>query len=118
MLRLAAFGGLRAAEVARVHHDDLIGDLLVVHGKGSKDRFVPLDDPEIVKAITEAEGWLFPSSYRAGPGHLTPNRVSKLMAALLPGHWTGHPLRPRFGPVSSEERRGGNEVVWPGRFRW
>ena len=100
MLRLAAFGGLRAAEIAQVHRDDLVGDVLVVHGKGSKERVVPLDDRELLVAIATADGFLFPSPYRNGTGHLTANHVSKLVAALLPGVWTAHTLRHRFGTQS------------------
>lgn len=100
MLRLGAFGGLRAGEIARVHRDDLVGDLLVVHGKGSKDRLVPIDDQELLEAIRAADGWLFPSPYRRGSGHITANRVSKLLSALLPDGWTAHTLRHRFGTRS------------------
>jgi sensor histidine kinase YesM len=46
MLRLAAEHGLRCGEVARVHTsdviDDLLGRTLIVHGKGDKERRVPL----------------------------------------------------------------------------
>lgn len=41
MVRLAAFGGLRAAEIACVHANDVVGDVLFVTGKGGKTRPVP-----------------------------------------------------------------------------
>ena len=40
------------------------------------------------------EGWLFPA-WPAG-GHLSPERVGKLVAAALPAGWTMHKLRHRF----------------------
>ena len=48
MLRLGAECGLRRGEIARVHSDDVMDDLLgrslVVRGKGDKQRIVPLPD--------------------------------------------------------------------------
>ncbi len=94
MVKLAVFAGLRAGEIARVHTRDLCGDVLVVQGKGGKQRDVPLDDTELLDAIAGAGGWLFPN----GRGrHLTPNHVSKLVARALPEGWTAHTLRHRFG---------------------
>lgn len=94
MVRLGAFAGLRAAEIAKVHRDDLGADgVLIVHGKGSKVRRVPLTDSVLLVAIRSSEAWLFPNGYGS---HLTPNRVSKLLAATLPDNWTAHSLRHRF----------------------
>lgn len=42
LLTLAAFGGLRCAEIATLTAADLNGDVMLVHGKGGKDRVVPL----------------------------------------------------------------------------
>ncbi len=98
MIELGALAGLRAGEIAQVHRDDLLdGDVLLVHGKGGKTRRVPLVNGELVQAIRSAgdEGWLFPNVQRGG--HLTANRVSKLLSQGLPGAWTGHTLRHRFG---------------------
>lgn len=95
MVELGALAGLRAGEISRVHSDDLVGDMLLVHGKGNKVRYVPLARGELVDAIRAADGWLFPNTQRGG--HLTANYVSKLLSALLPAPWTGHTLRHRFG---------------------
>jgi integrase/recombinase XerC len=74
-LLLAAFGGLRACEVASLHADDIDGDVLIIRdGKGGKQRIVPLHP--LVRAELEhlpASGWLFPG--RAGP--MNANTVSK-----------------------------------------
>lgn len=95
MIELGALAGLRAGEIARVHRDDLIGDVLTVHGKGGKVRLVPLARGELIEAIRNADGWLFPNVQRGG--HLTSNHVSKLLNALLAEPWTAHTLRHRFG---------------------
>lgn len=98
MVRLALDMGLRRGEVARVHSDDLERDLtgwtLHVHGKGNRDRRVPMPDDlaELVRQRAGA-GWLFPGS---DGGHLSPRWVGKLVAAVLPGAWSMHSLRHRF----------------------
>lgn len=97
MLLLAAYAGLRCAEIAQVHSRDLVGGLLYVHGKGGKTRVVPVEHPELVEAFAHADGYLFPSP--AG-GHLTPGHVTKLLSRVLPDGWTGHTLRHRFATRS------------------
>lgn len=99
MLRLAAEMGLRRSEVAQVHTRDLLDDLvgwsLVVHGKGDKDRVVPVPG-SLARAIQDADtGYLFPGVW--GPGHLSPAYVGKRIRDLLPDDWTMHTLRHRFG---------------------
>ena len=42
MILLAAYAGLRAAEIAQVRREDLDDDLLRVDGKGGKIRVVPV----------------------------------------------------------------------------
>lgn len=95
MVQLAAFAGLRCREIALVHSDDVIRDLLGwslrVHGKGGRSRYVPISD-ELARAILAADGYLFPGNI---DGHLSAQYVSKLIAAALPGA-TAHQLRHRF----------------------
>lgn len=96
MILLASRCGLRRAEVAQVHsrdlEEDLLGWSLVVHGKGRRERRVPLPD-EVLWALRRiGEGWAFP-----GPrGHLSPVRVGELVSAALPEGWTMHTLRHRY----------------------
>jgi integrase/recombinase XerC len=105
MLRLAGEAGLRRGEVSRVHTRDLLesggGAQLVVHGKGGKERVVPITD-SLADAIRHdhRDGWLFPN--RNG-GHLTAYHVGALVVRVLPDGWTMHTLRHRF---SSRAYRG------------
>lgn len=92
MLRLGAWEGLRRAEIARVHSDDVVESSLRIRGKGDKVRTIPLD-PRLRDVIVEAGGWLFPS--RSG-GHLSADRVGAILRSLLGGPWTAHTLRHRF----------------------
>ncbi len=100
-LELAALAGLRSGEVARVNAgditEDLLGYSLVVHGKGNKQRVVPITDglAAAIRDLAEpGTGWVFPG---ADGGHVTPRWISKLGASLLPSPWTMHTLRHRFG---------------------
>lgn len=93
MLALAAYAGLRCAEIARVHSRDLVGSTLYVTGKGGKTRTVPVLREDLVHAIRRADGWLFPGR---DDGHLAPGTVTRMLSETLPDGWTGHTLRHRF----------------------
>lgn len=101
ILRLAAELGLRRAEVAQVHTDDLIEDLLgwslLVHGKGGRERVVPLPDGLARTLRDLPEGFVFPGDDH---GHLSPRWVGKIASSLLPDHWTMHTLRHRFATLA------------------
>ena len=98
ILRLAAYAGLRRAEIAQIHArdviDDLLGMSLLVHGKGQKQRIVPLDTA-LAKELRAAcqSGYAFPGDDH---GHLSPRYVGKLATRALPGQYTLHTLRHRF----------------------
>lgn len=109
MLRLAAECGLRRAEVAQVHVSDVSqgigGPQLLVHGKGNKQRIIPITDDLAQQIAAGAaghspeygavggNGFLFPGD---DAGHLSPRWVGKLCATVLPGIWTMHKCRHRF----------------------
>lgn len=93
MLMLGALAGLRRAEIARVHSDDVTAEGLRVFGKGGKTRLVPLL-PELRDELERVDGWAFPSSHGSGP--LAPRYVSQLIGQALPKPWTAHTLRHRF----------------------
>ena len=89
---------MRRAEVACCHRDDLIEDLtgfsLLIHGKGGKERIVPLTD-SVAQAIMDFcdHGYLFPGQE---DGHLSAMYVGKLISGLMPQSWSMHKLRHRF----------------------
>lgn len=104
ILRLAGEVGMRRAEIAQVHVgrdmvEDLDGWTLIVHGKGGKDREVPLPPHLAATMRLRGRGWLFPGDDH---GHLSARWIGKLGTRALPEHWTLHPLRHRFSSVSFE----------------
>lgn len=101
MVLLAAECGLRRAEIARVHHDDVLTGVdgrrsLTVHGKGGRQRIVPLPD-ELADAIEAVDGYLFPGRWR---GHVEESYIGKHVSALLPAGYGPHKLRHRFATVA------------------
>lgn len=99
MMRLAAEHGLRRAEIAVVHpkrdmFPDLDGWSMVVHGKGGRERVVPLLDDIARELLRLGDGYAFPGRI---DGHISPQWVGKRLARLLPGQYTGHKLRHRAG---------------------
>jgi integrase/recombinase XerC len=104
MLRLAAECGLRRAEVAQVHpqrdmREDEGGWSLIAHGKGSKDRVVPLPADIAHKLRLAGPGYLFPGKT---DGHLAANTVGIAISRLLPDGVSMHALRHRFASVAYE----------------
>lgn len=107
MIYLGADVGLRAAEIARVHVDDLGHDasgwILTVTGKGGKVRTFPIR-PKIaglIMAAGEQFGWAFPSLHTGREDlyrgtHVTPNTVTVRVSQALPPGVTCHMLRHRF----------------------
>lgn len=105
MIDLAARQGLRRAEIVAIHSHDLIpgpdGWSLTVHGKGGKDRTIPLHDDIAGRILAAGKGWLFPSD-RSASGHLTGARAWKLMGDALGPGWAPHSLRRRFATQTYE----------------
>lgn len=100
-IRLACDLGMRRAEVARVHISDLAqecdGWALYVTGKGSKTRRLPIPG-ELAAAVTRAcaqseNGYAFPGKTE---GHLSAERIGRLVRSCLPPGWSMHSLRHRF----------------------
>jgi integrase len=96
MLLLAAYGGLRRAEIAGLHHGDIVDGVMRIRGKGGKIRTVPVHDriAAQLSTMSDTEGYLFPGDDH---GHLSPGQVGRLMSAALGPGWTAHTLRHRFG---------------------
>lgn len=98
MARLAGEAGLRRAEVAQCHRDDLVRDrggwALIVHGKGSKQRVVPVTDRLAAAVVAHCQrGFLFPGQT---DGHLSPNWAGQILSNLMPPGWSAHKLRHRY----------------------
>lgn len=98
MARLACEAGMRRAEVAQCHRDDLIVDLhgysLIVHGKGGKQRVVPIPN----RLATEIRSWC-PGGFLfvgAIDGHMSAHHVGKIISRLMPEGWSMHKLRHRY----------------------
>jgi site-specific recombinase XerD len=118
VLVLAAYAGLRACEVARLHRTDILDGLpipsLVAHGKGDKDRIVPMCDRVILELRRygiPARGPLFPR-LDGKPGAWTPARVSSVANLYLHDQGiadTLHSLRHRA--ASGWQRETGDLLV-------
>ncbi|MBV9484622.1 MAG: tyrosine-type recombinase/integrase, partial [Frankiaceae bacterium] len=93
MLMLGAHAGLRRAEIARVHADDLVDGLLRVTGKGGRTRLVPVSEDLAAAIAAAGGGYLFPGQV---DGHMSAGHVGRLMAAALEERWTAHTLRHAF----------------------
>ncbi|MBF4568515.1 tyrosine-type recombinase/integrase [Plantibacter sp. VKM Ac-2880] len=102
-LRLAAEVGLRRAEVATVHSRDITGTpgewTLLVHGKGDKERLLPLPESIARSLRLLPEGYAFPGQIN---GHVSPRYLGKRISALLPTGVTMHALRHRFATRAHE----------------
>lgn len=114
LLELLYATGLRVSELVALPAASVARDprLLVVRGKGGRERMVPLSEPARValRAYEPArlaflrrkgdERWLFPS--RGGRGHLTRHRVAQLLKELAvesgiePSKVSPHVLRHAF----------------------
>lgn len=97
ILLLAAHCGLRRGEIARVRGRDVQGRQgdwsLIVHGKGMRERTVPIPD-DIAEAVrVRGQGFTFPGNDH---GHLSPDWVGRMIADILPPGWTIHSARHRF----------------------
>lgn len=99
MARLAGEAGLRRAEVAQVHTNDLLrtsdGAQLIVHGKGGKQRVVPVTPAlaDEIAQVSTMSGYLFPGKIN---GHISPDRVGHLVSEVMPSGWSMHKLRHRY----------------------
>lgn len=105
ILLLAAFGGLRRAEIAGARREDIFsrgdGWWIRVHGKGDAYRDVPLTGLLSAALLDRPPGWLFPSPDRPGCP-LTPAHVGVIASRLLPTGWALHTLRHRFATRAHE----------------
>lgn len=106
ILRLAGEVGLRRSEVAQLHTRDVIvtggAAQLIVHGKGGKQRMVPISD-EMAELLRRgaaahtpgmpARGFVFPDGFG---GHISARWIGTMVTQLLPEGYSMHTLRHRF----------------------
>lgn len=114
LLGLAAFAGLRACEIAGLTWGDLYLDdaepVMRVLGKGERERICDVS-VELRALLLDVPGPRRGPVIRrgdGGPGHNTPNRISKIGNAFLHDHGvpdTLHSLRHRF--ITQIARLGG-----------
>lgn len=116
MIGLAAFAGLRRAEIAELPWSAMTWQGLRVHGKGGKARLVPLlpvlsgwlDAEHSLREVGQVGAgyrypvdptspYVFPSHIG---GHLFPDTVGQILAKALGSGWTGHTLRHRFATMA------------------
>ncbi|WP_245531834.1 tyrosine-type recombinase/integrase [Alloscardovia criceti] len=96
MLKLGAECGLRRSEIAQVNSHDVIEvngcSQLLVHGKGRKERVVPLPD-DLAVFIQHQYGFVFPGRFG---GHVESSYVTKHLSHLLGEGYSAHSLRHRY----------------------
>lgn len=105
MLLLGAYAGLRRAEIAAVHADDIDGLALRVTGKGGRTRRVPIH-PLLAGRLAGLTGWAFPSPVRPGEP-VGPDYVASRLERVLPRPYTAHSLRHYF---ATEAYRGTRDL--------
>lgn len=116
MICCGLFGGMRRAEIARLRVEDLLLDkdppLVLLHGKGGRERLVPLHDTTLAALRAYGlpkTGWIFPSPTTGRS--LTPNYVGKLISAAFLEHVTPHQLRHLFATLSYDRAGGDIRLV-------
>lgn len=102
MLRLAAWEGLRRAEIAALHTNSIVDGALHIVGKGGRERLVPIAEHLQEELARVPAGWVFPN--RSG-GHLSADHVGRVISRLLGPGWTAHKLRHRFSSRAYEAER-------------
>lgn len=98
-MELAHDFGMRRAEIAQVHisrdiFEDFVGHSIIVHGKGNKDRVVPLTPTMARTLLDRGDSWLCDGDER---GHISARWLGKRVNRLLEGSWTIHSLRHSAG---------------------
>ncbi|WP_295909549.1 tyrosine-type recombinase/integrase [uncultured Bifidobacterium sp.] len=95
LIRLFSEAGLRRSEAIVARTDDLMEDLagmsLLVHGKGDKDRMVPLSDGLTRELSVLPHGYFFPGQHE---GHICSDTAYALVKKGT--GWPPHSFRRRF----------------------
>lgn len=88
MLSLAAYAGLRCQEIAGLRWEDVDWTrkrLLVVHGKGRRERVVPMHDEVArrLRAMGKGHGWVFTHVHPPSAAPIKPGTVSQILSEFL-----------------------------------
>jgi site-specific recombinase XerC len=97
---LAAYAGLRRAEIACLHSKDIESASIRVTGKGGHERRIPIH-AKLAGPLARAKargGWVFPSPVFKGE-HVNVDYIGKRLKRALPDGYSGHTLRHRFGTM-------------------
>jgi len=107
MIELLYASGLRVSELCELPMTGILGDKLLIHGKGAKERLVPMHDAAIhaLNKWLDARGdvdskYVFPS--RGQSGHITRDAFFKLikkcavLSGIEPSRVSPHVLRHSF----------------------
>ncbi len=99
-----ALTGARRAECAELNKDWVIHDhrgwTLRVVGKGGKVRDIPIAEGMARIILSSPTHYYFPGRVN---GHVSADWLGKRVARVLPGRYTCHTLRHRFGTLTYEE---------------
>lgn len=111
MFRLGALQGMRRAEIAGLRFDDVdfSRGVILVRGKGSKVRQVPLHpqvEPLLRERASKGGEFVFPSVRVGLP--VSPRTVNRKITEITGGAFTPHQLRHRF--ASAVYRASGNDL--------
>ena len=93
-LLLGSRAGLRREEIATFHSSCIRGDRLVIVGKGSKERTIPMH-PSLrpyCDDLLAHPGWAFPSHTKPGE-HVIPETIQRRVTRALGSQWHTHDLR-------------------------
>ena len=105
MIRLAAECGLRRNEIAQTGAADVLdggdGYSLIVHGKGGKQRIVPMPD-DLAREVIAYDGPCFRGRFG---GTVEASYVGKRVGAALPKGYSCHSLRHRYATKLYAETR-------------
>lgn len=93
---LAAYGGLRRAEIAGLHTSQVFDDHIIIKGKGGRVRMVPLH-PILKKELGDnsVNNDYYFKDHRTHEV-LSPEAMGKRLSRLLPPGISAHKLRHRF----------------------
>ena len=93
MLLLGAYEGLRRAEIAAFHSSCVTDTHLVICGKGSRTRLIPVHPR--VRPMLGFRGYAFPS-HRIPGAPVCPDTIGAMAKAALGQPYTCHTLRHRY----------------------